>query len=72
MATQKKQKVSEDSLVVTNLGDVTESNAPQVLLGDLIFVRPLAELPQAYAVLATRHPSAKGFTEEGTSIALHF
>lgn len=64
MATSRKNEV-------TNLGDATE---PKVLASydsnsDL---QPLSQLPAGYEVLATRHPTAKGFTMVGDQVALQF
>lgn len=54
---------------VTNLGDVTEPKILATLNGipDLL---PLSDLPQGYESLA--QSGAKGFTEVGGMVALHF
>jgi len=66
MATQAKAK-SE----VNQLGDVTERTEPVVDMG-LLPVQPMSALPDDAKGLALSYPSAKGFTVEGSSIALHF
>jgi hypothetical protein len=57
---------------VAKLGDVTESNAPQIVMGDMIEISPMSALPKGYESLAKSYPTAKGFTVEGSSVAVHF
>lgn len=54
---------------VTNLGDVTE---PKILasINGIPDLQPLADLPAGYESLA--ESGAKGFTEVGGMVALHF
>ncbi|AVQ80750.1 MULTISPECIES: hypothetical protein [unclassified Variovorax] len=70
MATSKAQSAQNET-VVNNLGDVTERTPlpPESAVGVIL---PMSELPKGYEVLKTRHPNAKGFTLEGSSVALHF
>lgn len=74
MATSKKpaQVDTQDEVIVNQLGDVTESNEPSGAAGPSIEMRPLSELPKSHAGVAKTYPTAKGFTQEGDSIALHF
>lgn len=53
--------------------DVTEkfSAAPSIESG-LIEIQPMSALPETHKSLVVSYPSAKGFTEESGSIALHF
>lgn len=67
MATKPKAEQAE----VNQLGDVTE-RTPAVIDMGLLPVHLMSELPEDHKGLAVSYPSAKGFTFEGSSIALHF
>lgn len=56
---------------VVNLGDVTEK-IQSPLTGELIEISPMSALPDSHKHLAKVYPTAKGFTQEAGSIALHF
>ena len=64
-------EATQNETVVNQLGDVTERDIPEVVVGTIV-IQPLSELPAEYASLKASYPTAKGFTVEGSSVALHF
>lgn len=61
---------NKDEATVVNHGDVTEEKV--LVAGETFAIKPMKSLPKEYKGLAKQYPNAKGFTEEGSSIALHF
>lgn len=66
-----KAQAQNETAVVNQIGDVTEK-VTSPLTGEVIEINAMSALPETHKHLAKVYPTAKGWTQELGSVALHF